>query len=133
MHVGLGTDVSGGYSPSLFDGCRHALSASKALHGGVDADLPPQERGASGKAITHKEAFWLATAGGAQALDIPTGSFRAGHEFDALVIDAAAASSNIRTYPKYDTLEDVFQKIVLNATRANIATVWVSGRKVAGH
>ncbi len=132
MHVGLGTDVSGGYSPSLFDGCRHALSASKTLHGGVHADLPPQERGASGRAITHKEAFWLATAGGAQALDIPTGSFRTGHEFDALVIDTAAVSSNIRKYPTYDTLEDVFQKIVLNATRANIATVWVSGRKVTG-
>ncbi|WP_315924072.1 hypothetical protein [Mesorhizobium sp. SP-1A] len=29
-----------------------------------------------------------------------------------------------------DTAEDIFQKIVLNATRANVASVWVRGRKV---
>ncbi|MBB2971494.1 guanine deaminase [Mesorhizobium sp. RMAD-H1] len=131
MHVGLGTDISGGYSPSLFDGCRHAISASKALHGGVHAGLAPAERGAPGEAITHREAFWLATAGGAEALDIPTGSFRPGHEFDALLIKTKAAHSNIYLH-RGDSLEDLFEKIVLNATRANIGMVWVSGRKVVG-
>ncbi len=132
MHVGLGTDISGGYSPSLFDGCRHALSASRMLQSGVHAGLPTQERGAPGDPITHQEAFWLATAGGAEALDLPTGSFRVGHEFDALLIDTRAKASNIRISVADDTLEDVFQKIVLNAARANITAVWVSGRAVAG-
>jgi len=132
MHVGLGTDISGGYSPSLFDGCRHALSASRMLQSGVHAGLPTQERGAPGDPITHQEAFWLATAGGAEALDLPAGSFRVGHEFDALRIDTRAKASNIRISVADDTLEDVFQKIVLNAARANITAVWVSGRAVAG-
>ncbi|TPJ53697.1 MULTISPECIES: guanine deaminase [unclassified Mesorhizobium] len=132
MHVGLGTDISGGYSPSLFDGCRHALSASRTLQSGVHAGLDAAQRGAPGAPITHQEAFWLATAGGAEALDLPTGSFRVGHEFDALLIDTTAKASNIHIIPADDTLDDVFQKIVLNAARANIATVWVSGRTVAG-
>jgi guanine deaminase len=130
MHVGLGTDVSGGYSPSLFDGCRHAMSASRTQQSGVHAHLPPQERGARGEPINHQEAFWLATAGGAEALDLPTGSFRPGHEFDALLLDTRAAASNIGIRQGEDTAEDIFQKIVLNATRANVASVWVSGRKV---
>ena len=130
MHVGLGTDVSGGYSPSLFDGCRHALSASRMLQSGVHAGLAPQDRGAPGEPITHQEAFWLATAGGAEALDLPTGSFRPGHEFDALLIDCRAPASNIALRVGDDTLDDAFQKIVLNATRANITSVWVSGRNI---
>ncbi|MBZ9810077.1 amidohydrolase family protein [Mesorhizobium sp. BR1-1-9] len=132
MHVGLGTDISGGYSPSLFDGCRHALSASRTLQSGVHAGLDAAQRGAPGAPITHQEAFWLATAGGAEALDLPTGSFRVGHEFDALLIDTTAKASNIHIIPADDMLDDVFQKIVLNAARANIAAVWVSGRTVAG-
>lgn len=130
MHVGLGTDISGGYSPSLFDGCRHALFASRSLQSGVHAHLPPQERGAAGAPIDHREAFWLATAGGAEALDLPTGCFRPGLEFDALLLDTRAAHSDIRLHDGYDTPEDVFQKIVLNATRANIAKVWIRGREV---
>jgi guanine deaminase len=132
MHVGLGTDVSGGYSPSLFDGCRHALSASRVLQSGVHAQLSPQERGARGAPITHQEAFWLATAGGAEALDLPTGSFRPGYEFDALMVDTTAAASNVKIRRHDDSLDDIFQKIVLNAARADIAAVWVGGRKVAG-
>ncbi|MBZ9962284.1 guanine deaminase [Mesorhizobium sp. BR1-1-2] len=132
MHVGLGTDISGGYSPSLFDGCRHALSASRTLQSGVHAGMDAAQRGAPGAPITHQEAFWLATAGGAEALDLPTGSFRVGHEFDALLIDTMAKASNIHISMADDTLDDVFQKIVLNAARANIAKVWVSGRTVAG-
>jgi guanine deaminase len=132
MHVGLGTDISGGYSPSLFDGCRHALSTSRMLQSGVHAGLPAGERGVAGEPITHEEAFWLATAGGAEALDLPTGSFRVGYEFDALLIDTSGRASNIHISRVDDTLEEIFQKIVLNAARTNIASVWVRGRAVIG-
>lgn len=37
LNVGLGTDIAGGHSPSVFDACRHAITASKALNDGVDA------------------------------------------------------------------------------------------------
>ena len=33
VRTGLGTDISGGHSPSVLDGCRHALSAARALQG----------------------------------------------------------------------------------------------------
>src|SRR2546427_3567881 len=32
LGMGLATDISGGYSPSMFDACRHAMTASLALH-----------------------------------------------------------------------------------------------------
>jgi guanine deaminase len=102
------------------------------VQSGVHASLAPQERGSTGEPITHQEAFWLATAGGAEALDLPTGSFRPGHEFDALLIDSRAPASNIALRAGDDTLDDIFQKIVLNATRANITGVWVSGRRTGG-
>jgi guanine deaminase len=49
-----------------------------------------------------------------------------------LLIDCRAPASNIAIRAGDDTLDDAFQKIVLNATRANIAGVWVSGRKTGG-
>src|SRR2546427_8220516 len=30
LGMGLATDISGGYSPSMFDACRHAMTASLA-------------------------------------------------------------------------------------------------------
>ena len=66
--VGLGTDVAGGYSPSMLSAIRNAVITSKTLRmqtlasgapGPADADL-----------IDWKEAFYLATMGGAAALGI---------------------------------------------------------------
>jgi guanine deaminase len=132
VHVGLGTDVSGGYSPSLFDSARLAMIAARALASGVDARIPREERGVAGSRITTAEAFWLATSGGGEALGLPVGVFAPGYEFDALVIDVKAAGSNIVLWPELDSAVDVFEKILLNATRANIASVWVGGKIRSG-
>ncbi|MGB3389919.1 MAG: guanine deaminase [Pseudaminobacter sp.] len=130
VHVGLGSDVSGGHSPSILDGCRHALSAARTREGGVDPSLAPAARGVANSAITVAEAFWLATAGGGEALGLPVGKFASGYKFDALLLDLDAPGSNVRYWPKLDNLEDVFQKIVLNATRSNIARTFVDGEPV---
>ncbi|MDH6231364.1 guanine deaminase [Mesorhizobium soli] len=127
VRVGLGTDISGGHSPSILDGCRHALMAARARQGGVDPALAPAERGIVHSQITVAEAFWLATAGGGEALGLKVGRFEQGYQFDALLIDQDASGSNIRTWPELDTPEDVFQKIVLNAMRTNIKRIWVGG------
>lgn len=132
VHVGLGTDVSGGHSPSILDSCRHTLSAARMLEGGVNPELSPESRGVAGCAVTVAEAFWLATAGGGEALDLPVGRFAPGQKFDAIVIDADAPGSNLRFWPGLDDSADMFDKIVLNATRANIARTYVDGRLVAG-
>jgi guanine deaminase len=132
VRVGLGTDISGGHSPSLLDGCRHALMAGRMRQGGVDAGLPRDRRGVADARITVAEAFWLATAGGGEALGLDIGKFAAGCKFDALRIDVEADGSNVRVWPDLDEPEDVFQKIVLNAGRANIRQVWVDGVCVGG-
>jgi guanine deaminase len=127
VRVGLGTDISGGHSPSILDGCRHALMAARARQGGVDPALAPAERGIAHSQITVAEAFWLATAGGGEALGMRVGKFEPGYQFDALLIDQDASGSNIRTWPGLDSPEDIFQKIVLNAMRTNIKRIWVGG------
>ncbi|MCQ7030034.1 guanine deaminase, partial [Escherichia coli] len=70
--MGLATDISGGYSPSMFDACRHAMTASLALHEGVDPALGASQRGRAGQGvqarIDHVFALWLATAAGGDAL-----------------------------------------------------------------
>jgi len=130
LHVGLGTDIAGGHSPSMLDACRYGLIASRALEEGTDPGRSPAERGRPGSRIDFIEAFWLATAGGAEALDLPIGRIEPGCRFDALLLDTGMADSNLRVFSDSDSAEDVFQKIVYNAARANIRKVWVEGRLV---
>ncbi len=130
VRVGLGTDISGGPSASLLDNVRWAVASSRALDDGVDAALPYDVRGVRNSAVDWKTAFHLATKGGAEVLDLPVGSFEPGRSFDAVVIDPAAKKGTIALFDGLDTLEDVFQKIVYTASKANIAAVWVAGSRV---
>lgn len=130
VRVGLGTDISGGPSASLFDGCRHAISSSRNLEEGVDPTLSAQERGTRSSRIDFREAFHLATAGGADVLDIPVGRFAKGYQFDAILVDADAPNAPILVEDGMDSLDDVLQKIINTATRANIANTWVAGKAV---
>ncbi|WP_296745008.1 guanine deaminase [Mesorhizobium sp.] len=132
VRVGLGTDISGGYSASVLDACRHALIAGRMRNGGVDPTLPMDRRGIPGSTISAAEAFWVATRGGAEALGINAGKFAPGQKFDAVSLDLAAPSSNLRIFPGFDSDADCFEKIALNATRANISAVWVNGSQVCG-
>ena len=52
------SDVSGGYSPSMFNAMRVAIHASKALSLNMNQTTY--------RPLTHHEAFYLATMGGAQ-------------------------------------------------------------------
>jgi guanine deaminase len=129
IHVGLGTDIAGGASPSLLENARHAVIASRHLENGVNPALPRRERGTPGARITAPEAFWLATAGGGLALDLPVGRFEPGYQFDAMLLDLDAPASNLAIMTG-DAPGDVLQKIIYNCSRANIAQVWVGGRLV---
>lgn len=129
LHVGLGTDIAGGASPSLLENARHALIASRHLENGVDFALPAAERKRPGARISAAEAFWLATAGGGIALDLPIGVFKPGYQFDAMVVDFKAPGSNLCINPE-DGAADMLQKIIYTAGRADINQVWVAGRLV---
>jgi len=129
VHLGLGTDIAGGASPSLLENARHALIAARHLENGVDPALPAAARKRPGARISTAEAFWLATAGGGIALDLPVGVFRPGYQFDAMMVDFQAPGSNLCITPE-DEPGDMLQKIIYTAGRANIRTVWVAGRTV---
>ena len=129
VHVGLGTDISGGASPSILDNIRQAVIASRTLESGVDAGLRRASRRSPGSRIDAATAFWLATAGGGIALDLPIGLFCEGYQFDAIVLDGHAPGSNLRL-EQNAAPEDLLQKIVYHATRADIEEVWVGNRRV---
>jgi guanine deaminase len=130
VSVGLGTDISGGAHPSLFDSARMAVTASRLLETGVDPSLPAATRGRPGSRIGTSEAFWLATVGGAAVLGAPVGLFQPGNAFDALLLDTDRADSNLRIDPA-EAAERRLERIVHTATRADIARVWVDGRAVS--
>jgi guanine deaminase len=131
LHVGLGTDISGGPSASLFDNMRGALFVARLLESGVDPNLGPVERSRhAGVWIDFRDAFYIATTGGGIALDLPIGQFSPGYQFDALAIDTTARHGTIRVWDDLDESENILQKIIYTASKPNIAKVWIGGREV---
>ncbi|WP_449396983.1 guanine deaminase [Devosia riboflavina] len=126
VHVGLGTDISGGPSASMFEACRTTVQSSRMLAEGTDPSLPADERGRPNSAIDLVTAFHLATAGGGVALDLPIGVLAPGYRFDALAVDTNARAGAIRLFDETAPAA-VFQKLIYGTTRANIAHVWVDG------
>lgn len=133
LNVGLGTDISGGPSASMFEASRNAITVSRMLESGVDPKKVAAER-ASGKParIDFRHAFHVATAGGAKALDLPVGQFAPGYAFDAILIDCNAPGGTIRLWDEAEASDDLLQRIIFTASKGNIAKVWVAGREVAG-
>jgi guanine deaminase len=129
VHIGLGTDIAGGASPSILDNARQAVIASRQLESGVDAAVGRSERRREGSRIDALTAFWLGTVGGGIALDVRVGLFRTGYQFDAMVIDPDVPGSNLRL-DAADGPEAVVQKVVYGAGRVNIREVFVAGRSV---
>ena len=132
LKVGLGTDISGGPNPSILHNCQVAVSSSRLLEEGVDPTIAADKRGTPGSRIDYLESFWLATVGGANALGLKVGQFAEGFQFDAMVIDANVADTNLAIHGDDHSAADVLQNIIYGAERRNITTVWVQGRKVKG-
>lgn len=129
LHIGLGSDIAGGPSASLFEQARMAVVAARLRESGTDARRPADLRGEPGARIDVPAAFRLATAGGAEALDLAAGLFRPGYVFDALLLEAGLPDGNLRLWPG-ESLETALEKIVMTAGRGDIARVWVGGRLV---
>lgn len=131
LNVGMGTDISGGPSASMFENVRAAIMVSRMLESGVDPSLEPDARSLFGPArIDFREAFHVATAGGAKALDLAVGQFAPGYQFDAMIVDTRDEKGTIRLWEELDQGDDILQKIIYGASRANIAKVWVGGNRV---
>lgn len=86
VKVGLGTDVAGGYSPSMLVTCRTAVLASRALSITRSGCSFPAT---SDQEVNWRRAFWYGTVGGARSLGLEkvVGSFGVGMQFDALLLD----------------------------------------------
>lgn len=131
VRVGLGTDISGGPSASMLENCRHTVMASRNLEEGVRADLDRSDRRTEQSRVDFRQALYIATAGGADVLDLNVGKFEAGYRFDAILIDPQAKAAPIhKDFGLYD-LEAIAEKIIMLATRANITTTFVSGKTVS--
>ncbi len=131
LKVGLGTDISGGPSPSLLHNAAVAVTSSRALEEGVDPRAAPEARGVAGARIGFEEAFWMATAGGGLALGLDIGLIAPGYAFDAIVVDTDVSRSNLRIWADIDGPEDRLQKIIYNGGRENVVAAWVQGARVA--
>ena len=130
LQVGLGTDIAAGANPGILHNCQMAVTASRALEDGVNPDLSAADRGTASARIDFREAFWMATAGGGEALGLKVGKFKQGYEFDAIVVDTGAPDSNLIIWEDMDDGDDILQKIIYNADRRNIKRVWVQGEQV---
>ncbi|CAF1183883.1 unnamed protein product [Adineta ricciae] len=117
LKVGLGTDVGGGYSSNMLPVVRAAVFGNRTMDFvSIDrsiAALPefPEHKDPD---IDFTFAFYLATLGGAHALNIDThiGSFEIGKEFDALLVDCNKDDQAF-DYWSEDESDIIFEKWVL--------------------
>ncbi|GAX18812.1 guanine deaminase [Fistulifera solaris] len=131
--VGLGTDIAGGYDPSMLSACRCAVIASRALEHQQQSltQQKCQQNNLSSPLLDYRHAFYMATLGGAYALNLQDhlGNFEIGKEFDAVVL---TVQSNIFVCPQRDTMADIFQKLCNLADDRNVSHVFVAGKQVIG-
>ncbi|KAI8984027.1 guanine deaminase [Mycotypha africana] len=128
VKVGLGTDVAGGFSPSMLDAIRSTFFASKTqkiihrdmLEKGEDSYTP----------LSPAELLYLATVGGAQVLGLEEkiGSFEKGKAFDALWVDLLGGSIDLMGGE--NELQKV-EKFLFNGSDQNLKHVYVQGRRVS--
>lgn len=130
VDIGLGTDVSGGFSPSLFDNVRQAVMSSRMLEDGVNPSLPAHERGLPLSRITIDEAFYLATAGGGESLSLPIGRIQPNYAWDVQIVDTKLPAAKLPIFDENEDLHGIFEKIMYLARPENIREVWVQGEKV---
>lgn len=124
IKVGIGTDISGGFSSSMYRNIQQALISSRMLEDGVNAQKPAAERGVAGARISAKQAFYMATIGGAEALHIRAGQIKVGFKADLQIVrdELSAISSNAS--------RDVFERLMYQTNADNISKVFVSGKLV---
>lgn len=145
IDVGLGTDMSGGYSPSILEAARQAAMVSRHVAMGIhvpdgdDAAAAEKERAK----LTVEEVLYLATRGGAQCvgLEDKIGGFQVGMEWDAQLVSLHRVSDDggLEEQDHSDGFVDVFgweswddriAKWLYNGDDRNTKRVWVKGRLV---
>lgn len=120
VRVALGSDVGAGTGFSLFKE-------------GVQAYFMQQLAPGGGVPLTSAHLLHLATAAGADALDLgeQVGDLSVGKRFDAVWVRPAAGEPLDIGLRHASSDEDALAKLFALGTPADVATVWVDGREVS--
>ncbi|KAK3049353.1 hypothetical protein LTR09_009272 [Extremus antarcticus] len=130
LTVGLGTDVSGGHTPSILAQAREALFVSRhvAMDHGHEAKLSVEE------------SLYLATRGGAKVVGLEDriGGFEVGKQWDAQMVgltgvnEAEELDQQIGPVEIFgsESWEERVHKWVYTGDDRNTIAVWVGGRLV---
>lgn len=151
IKVGLGTDASGGFSPSILETARQALLVSR--HVSMKTELDEDK-------LSVDEVLCLATLGGAQVcgLDKVLGNFQVGKKWDAQLVDLNAKDSPVDVFEwqekviapapvskpeleiqsevssadkkQKEKVENLVAKWLFGGDNRNVANVWVGGKMV---
>ncbi|EGC38026.1 hypothetical protein DICPUDRAFT_76363 [Dictyostelium purpureum] len=121
IKLGLGTDLSGGYHPSILQVMRDSIKCSNS-HFFIDGEHKP---------LTFEEAFYLATVGGSRVVNMEDriGNFQVGKDFDAQIIDPFAPNTPIDVFEN-DTIKDIFQKFIYLGDDRNLSSLYIKGKKI---
>ena len=116
LNIGLGTDVAGGHSASIFRAMTDAIQVSKMYFRMVDENYRP---------LIFPEAFYLATKGGGSFFG-KVGGFDEGYEFDAVVMD-----DSVLAHPQPLTLDERVERAVyLGLDEKNITAKFCAGKRI---
>lgn len=138
INVSVGSDVSGGYSPSILEVIKQTILVSHHL------SIKTRSESASDPKLSVADAIYMATQAGAKAvgLDNIIGSFDIGKRWDAQMINLSSANSNIDIFPcnvpdlkniNEDTETGVLNllgKWIFCGDDRNCVMVWCNGRLV---
>ena len=156
--VGLGTDVSGGFSPSMLTAVQHASICSKmvALQITTEASnrFPSSPSKFAGKQLQIATLLYLVTIGGASLCNMSDriGSFSRGKSFDALIVSVRPETGNpaiwstsdefskVGSHPKQNgggkdakkILDAWLERFLFGGDDRNIRQVFVQGRCIGG-
>ncbi|ROW05691.1 hypothetical protein VMCG_05232 [Cytospora schulzeri] len=134
VDVGLGTDVSGGYSPSVLEAARQASLVSRHVAMGGD----------EGAKLSVEEVLYLATRGGAKCVGLEgrVGGFEVGMEWDAQLVRLGGVGDgesegegesedqgNVDVFG-WESWEEMVAKWLFNGDDRNTKRVWVKGKLV---
>ncbi len=115
LNLGLGTDIAGGFSISMFRAVSDAIQVSKLRWRLLDQSL---------KALNFNEAFYMATKGGGKFFG-NTGSFEEGYDADIIVLD----DSFIKSARPFSVAERLERIIYLSGNEA-VVSKYVKGTKI---
>jgi guanine deaminase len=119
VHTGLGSDIAGGSSSSIFRAMSDAVQVSKLRRTLLNVDEKP---------LTLEEAFYLGTTAGGEFFGKAgmgySGAFEPGNDFDALVItDAELAPFEL-------SIRDRLERVMYLSDDRHIKAKYVRGRLV---